>query len=109
MPDEKAKYKVGMIGVGRMGTNHANGYAHHPLTEIVAVADPDPDNLELFCRRFDVQAAYSDYREMLAKESIDIAAPILAVNATPEVVVTCARAGVKAIFCEKPIAATLCR
>ena len=107
MATQEPKYRVGMIGVGRMGTNHANGYAHHPLTEIVAVADPDPDNLELFCRRFNVTAAYSDYREMLEKEDIDIASPILPVSVNPEVVVACAQARVKAIFCEKPAAATL--
>lgn len=101
------RYKVGMIGVGRKGTGHANGYAHHPLTQIAAVADPDSDNLALFSRRFGVEATYTDYREMLAKEDIDIAAPILPVSVNPEVVVGCAQAGVKAIFCEKPAAARL--
>jgi len=107
MATQEAKYNVGMIGVGRKGTGHANGYAHHPLTEIVAAADPDPDNLALFSKRFGVTATYSDYREMLAKENIDIAAPILPVSVNPEIVIGCAEAGVKAIFCEKPAAATL--
>ncbi len=104
---KQAKYRVGMIGVGRKGTGHANGYAHNPLTEVVAAADPDPENLDLFCKRFNIQAGYSDYQEMLRKEDIDIAAPILPVSVNPEVVIGCARAGVKAIYCEKPAAATL--
>ena len=107
MPDSTdAKYRVGLIGVGRKGTGHATGYRHNPLTEVVAAADPDPDNLALFCKRFGVPG-YDNYQEMLAKESIDIAAPILPVSVNSEVVIGCARAGVKAIFCEKPIAATL--
>ena len=44
---------------------------------------------------------------MLAKEEIDIAAPVLPVSANPEVVIACAEAGVRAIFSEKPIAASL--
>ena len=44
---------------------------------------------------------------MLAKEAIDIAAPILPVGPNPEIVVACAEAGVKGILCEKPMASTL--
>ncbi len=103
-----ARYSVGMIGVGRKGTAHANGYTHHPMTEVVDAADPDEANLELFCRRFNIKAAYTDYKEMLRKEKLDIVAPILPVSVNPEVVIDCARApGVRAIFCEKPMAARL--
>ena len=38
---------------------------------------------------------------------LDIAAPILPVKPNPGVVIDCARAGVKAIYCEKPMAASL--
>ena len=102
-----AKYKVGIIGCGRKGTGHARTYALHPKTEVVAAADTDPENLELFCTRFRLSAGYSSYEEMLKKEEIDIAAPILPVSVNPDAVVACAEAGVKAIFCEKPISASL--
>ena len=101
-----AKYRVGVIGCGRKGGSHARAYALNPLTEVVAFADTDPENLELYCKYYDVPG-YSDYREMLEKEQIDIAAPILPVRPNPEVVIGCAEAGVKAILCEKPIAASL--
>ncbi len=100
------KYRVGVIGCGRKGTGHALGAAHNPMTQVVAGADTDPENLEIFCRRFKVPG-YGDYREMLDKEDIDIALPILPVKPNPEVVIGCAEAGVKAICCEKPIAAVL--
>ena len=48
---------------------------------------------------------YADYHETLAKEQINIAVPILPVRPNPQVVIDCARAGVKAIYCEKPMAA----
>ena len=106
--DEKeiAKYRVGLIGCGRKGTGHATGYEAHPLTQVVAAADTDVENLELFCQRFGVPG-YEDYGEMLEKERIDIAAPILPTSFNPEVVLGCASAGVKAIFCEKPMSASL--
>ena len=101
-----AKYRVGIIGGGRKGSQHARAYVLNPLTDVVAIADTDPENLELFCGHFNVPG-YNDYKDMLEKEQIDIAAPILPVTPNPDVVVGCAEAGVKAILCEKPLAATL--
>lgn len=100
-------HKVAIIGVGRKGTSHARAYALHPRCEVIAAADPDPQNLDLFQRRFGVSNVYSDYRDLLANERIDIAAPILPVSVNPEVVIACAQAGVRAVFSEKPIAASL--
>ncbi len=102
----QAKYRVGVVGCGRKGTEHARAYHLNPATEVVAAADTDPENLEIFCKRFNVPG-YSDYREMLRKEKVDIASAILPVIVNPEVVIGCARSGVKAICCEKPISATL--
>ena len=107
MPEAtKPKYKVGMIGTGLKGTHHARSYALHPMTETVAVADPDLESLELSCRRFGVRG-YSSYDEMFEKEQIDIAAPILTGMYNPDAVIASARAGLRAIFCDKPISASL--
>ena len=102
----KPVYRVGIIGGGRQGTGHGRGYMLHPRTKVAAVADTDQENLDLFCKRFDVPG-YSSYEEMLAREKLDIAAPILPVQANPDAVVAAAQAGVRAIFCEKPLAANL--
>ncbi len=104
---DRSKYRVGVIGTGRKGTQHARAYALNPRSEVVAAADPDPENLALFCERFGLTAGYDDYNEMLAKEQLDIVAPILPVSVNPEVVVACARAGVKAVLCEKPMSSSL--
>ena len=104
---KQAKYRVGVIGCGLMGTPHARAYNENPLTEVVAAADPDQATLEQFCERFDLAAGYSTYGEMLEREQLDIVAPVLPVSANPDAVVAAARAGVRAIFCEKPIAASL--
>ena len=100
-------YRVGLIGTGIMGTNHAIGYMLNPRTEIVAVADSDPQNLVRFSRRFGVTSTYSSYEEMFSRESLDIAAPILPARPNPDAVIAAARAGIPAVFCEKPICASL--
>jgi len=102
----KAVYRVGVIGGGRMGTHWARGYHVHPRTEVVAVADTDPENLELFCQRFDVPG-YNTYDKMFANERIDISVPVLPVKANADAVVASARAGVRAVYCEKPLAGSL--
>lgn len=99
-------YRVGIIGGGRQGTEHAIAYRQHPRTELAAVADTDAENLDLFRQRFGVPG-YSDYHEMLAKEAVDISGPILPVKANPDAVVASAEAGVKAVFSEKPLAGSL--
>jgi len=90
-----------------MGTHHALGYEAHPKTEIVAAADPDPENLSTFCKQFNVEKCYSSYEELLEKEKVDIAGIIVPVKVNPGAVLAAAEAGVKAIFCEKPISASL--
>ena len=101
-----AKYRVGVIGCGRKGTQHARCYDLNPLSEVVAAADIDPDNLDLFCKRFGVKG-YRDYREMLRKEKIDIAAPVLPTKINPSIVLGCTEFPIKAILCEKPMAVAL--
>lgn len=52
-------------------------------------------------------ATYADYREMLAKESLDILSVVTSDHRHADIVVEAAEAGVRGIFCEKPIATSL--
>ena len=111
------KFKVGIIGCGRpwktenatgfgQGHAHAEGYKASPECEIVAAADIKPENLDFFCQQHHVPAGYPDYRDMLAKEKLDIVSVCLWPALHAPVVTEAARAGVKAIHCEKPMAPT---
>ena len=102
----KGRYRVGIVGAGRQGTTQARAYYLNPDTEVVAAVDTDPQNLELFCKRFNCNG-YSNAEEMYRKEKIDISAPILPVRANADAVVMAAKAKVKAINCEKPLTAML--
>lgn len=103
---QEPKYKVALIGCGRAGPSRAHTFDMHPLCKMAAVADTDSENLELAAGRFDVPG-YSTYDEMFAKEQIDIAMAVLPVRPNADAVVASARAGVKAVFCEKPLTAML--
>ncbi len=99
-------YRVGVIGGGRQGTVEARAFVLHPSTEVVAVADSDAENRALFQDRFGVPG-YGTYDEMLKREQPDIVLAALPVKANADAVVAAARAGVKAVFCEKPLAGSL--
>lgn len=99
-------YRVGIIGGGRMGTHHARAYSLNPSTRVVAVADTDDENRELFAKRFHA-SPYETYEEMLIKESLDIVGVVLPVKFNAAAVVAAANSGAKAIFCEKPMTAKL--
>lgn len=111
------KFRVGIIGCGRplrtenatgfgQGHIHAQGYEASPDCEIVAAADIRQDNLELFCQEHKIPGAYLDYKEMLAKEALDIVSVTVWPHLHAPMVIDAALSGVKAIHCEKPMAPT---
>jgi len=116
------KYRAGVIGCGRMGStiddemvgsnwfmphSHAASYKESQKTELVAASDIDEAKLQDFRKRWDVTALYTDYKEMLAKEHLDIVSVTTRTVSKPDIVINAAKSGVKGIYCEKPIANTL--
>lgn len=90
-------HRVAQIGCGQKGTSHARSHALVGRSQIVAAADPDEENLALFCERFDVPG-YTDHRELLEREEFDIVSAILNPRNNPGIVIDCAQAGgIKAI------------
>jgi UDP-N-acetylglucosamine 3-dehydrogenase len=112
-----ARFRVGIIGCGRprraegstgfgQGHIHAAGYEASPDCELVAAADISQDNLDAFCQRHDVPAGYLDYHEMLETEKLDIVSVCTWPHLHAQMVIDAAKAGVKAIHAEKPMAPT---
>ncbi|MGY8766023.1 MAG: Gfo/Idh/MocA family protein [Nitrospinaceae bacterium] len=112
-------YNVGLIGCGRIGTllekdalrgkpcTHAGGFSALSNTKIVAGCDIDHSRLKSFSRDWGVNRLYKDYREMLTLEKLDVVCIATWTNLHASMVMDAARSGVKAIFCEKPIALNL--
>lgn len=117
-------YRTALIGCGSMGSYYADelvglqsrtilplGHAEviktHPRSSLIAGADPDPGRLADFGARWEVAALYADHREMLKQECPDLVSIASPPDMHTEHIIDCARAGVKGIFCEKPLAPTL--
>lgn len=100
------KLRAGVIGLGILGSQHAEYMANHADVNLVAVADIRGEVADELALRLGAQA-YTDYGRMLAEHSLD-----LVVVATPdplhkEPTLAALRAGVPAILQEKPLATTL--
>lgn len=99
-------YKVGIIGCGGRGNGHAAGFAASEDAELVACTDTVIDKAEDFAKKRDIPKVYSDYREMLDKEELDIVSVCVWTGLHTEIIVAAAKSGVKGIHAEKPMAPT---
>src|SRR5690348_14103983 len=93
--------RVGVVGVGVMGSNHARVFAGLPGTELVGVADPDRKQADFVARTLGC-IAVSDVSELLERDldAITIAAPT---HLHQEIALSCVARGVH-VMVEKPIA-----
>ncbi len=104
------KYRVGIIGRTGRG-NYGHGldtvWEAIPSTEVIAVADEDADGRAKAAKRTGAHHAYADYRQMLAKEKLDIVAVAPRwIDCHRDMVLAVAAAGCH-IFLEKPMSRTL--
>ncbi|MBI3910213.1 MAG: Gfo/Idh/MocA family oxidoreductase [Armatimonadetes bacterium] len=94
-----------------MPGSHVAAYAVLPQVEVVAFCDLKADLLARFRADWsDVwpeARGYENYGEMLAREDIDLLSVVTGDNRHADIVVDACQAGVRAIFCEKPLATTL--
>ena len=103
-PDAGRSLRVGVIGVGVMGSNHARVFAGLPGAELVGVADPDRKQAEFVARTLGC-AAVSTVEELLdlGVDAVTVAAPT---HLHHTIALTCIARGVH-IMVEKPIASTV--
>jgi predicted dehydrogenase len=67
------KLLVGVIGAGRWAASaHLPGFTRSPLSEVVAICDLNRDLAEQRAKQFNIPHVYTDYREMLEREDIDV-------------------------------------
>lgn len=103
-------YRVGVIGsTGKGGYGHDLDTAFQGISraQIVAVADDDPAGLAAAGQKLGVDRLYADYREMLAREKLEVVClgPRWITHRVAMAHAICA-AGCH-IYCEKPMAGTL--
>ena len=113
------RYRAAIIGLGQIGNQfdddpkrtivwtHAGAYGSVPEVELIAGADPDEARLQRFLDHRHVRAGYRDYQEMLRDQAIDLLSICSPTELHSPMVLEGVRAGVKAVFCEKPLASTV--
>src|ERR1700755_120949 len=96
--------RVGVVGVGVMGSNHARVFAGLPGTELVGVADPDQKQADFVARTLGC-AAVSDIGALLDLnvDAVTVAAPT---HLHRDIALACIERGVH-VLVEKPIASSV--
>ena len=119
----KPKYRVCIIGTGRMGgmmededllTNqfrkpysHFAAYSAIEETEVVAVANRGAPKLKRFSERWGITNTYLDYREMIEKEKPDIVSITTPSHQRAEPIIFAAEHGVRGIYADKGLCSSL--
>ena len=119
-----ATYRAGIIGLGFIGGadqvsgdalgqqvsgldgTHFDALSRHPRVDIVAGSSRDAGRRERFAQRANTPT-YASWEEMLAQEAFDIVSIATYAPVHAEITVACAKQGIRAIYCEKPIATRL--
>jgi predicted dehydrogenase len=93
--------RVGVVGIGVMGSNHARVFADLPGVALIGVADPEPKQRDLVASALRC-AAFSDVEGLLAAgvDAVSIAAPT---HLHRNIALACIDRGVH-VMVEKPIA-----
>ena len=90
-----------------MGIYYVEAFTEFTDCNLVALVDPRASRSKYLAQRFNVKHQFNDVKAMLARMVPDIVSVVTPTRFTPENVIACARAGVKIISAEKPIAASL--
>ena len=119
-----ATYRAGIIGLGFIGGadqvsgdalgqqvsgldgTHFDALSNHPRVNIVAGSSRDAGRRERFAQRAGTPT-YINWEEMIAQEALDIVSVATYAPVHAEPTVACAKQGIRAIYCEKPIATRL--
>ncbi len=96
------KLTLGIIGMGGIGTIHAEAHQAAGRTEIAAVCDVDEKKLTQAAEKFGVTRRFDDYRELL-KTDVEAVAVCVGNALHKEMALAAIEAG-KHVFLEKPMA-----
>ncbi|TFG03242.1 MAG: Gfo/Idh/MocA family oxidoreductase [Promethearchaeota archaeon] len=102
--------KVGFIGTGRIFDLNVLGYLNYDDIEIACLCNRTIEKAKQKIKQFNINESipvYSDYKEMLDKEELDIVEILLPHNLHAEATIYAANKGIKGISIQKPMALSL--
>lgn len=118
-------YRAALVGCSRMGAfidnevrvvrpsplpySHAAGYEACDRTDLVAGSDLRPEVLEQFGKRYNVppERQYTDYKQMILEQKPEILSIATQPEHRTEVILFAIEHGVKAIYAEKALCASM--
>jgi len=102
------KVKLGIIGLGRLGKNHAENI-NNKITnaELTAVCSAVQEEVDTVMNEMNPKYGTTNYMDLLNDKELD--GIVIASNSAfhAQMVIDAAEAGVKNIYCEKPLGMTL--
>ena len=109
------KFSAAIIGCGKVAgmygndgnTNiqsHAQAYQDNPRTKLTAVFDPNKEQLERFCKKWNIENGYNSLDQMMSNEKIEIVSICSPTSFHYEHFSYLSKIPVSGIFAEKPIA-----
>jgi len=110
MPAPTKTLNIGIIGYGFMGRTHSNAYckvnhffdlAHRPVLK--AACARNQGKLQDFAQRWGWESTEPDWRDLVAREDVDVIDICTPNRFHHEIALAAARAG-KIVLCEKPLA-----
>ncbi len=100
------KLRMGVVGAGLWGTNHARAFNTLPETELVAVCDIDAGRAETMRASTGAAVAVTDYAALIARDDVD-AISIATPDFTHAPIILAALKADKHVLSEKPLATTV--
>lgn len=93
--------RIGLLGVGRIGSAHAEALAQHDDVDGLVLGDVDPERAKMAAERLACESAHGT--EQVLGSGIDALVVTTATDSHAALIVAGVRAGIP-VFCEKPIA-----
>jgi UDP-N-acetylglucosamine 3-dehydrogenase len=96
--------RVGIIGAGIQAKNaHLPTFSKIEGTEVIGIADINIESAKLIAKKFNIPTVYTDYRDLIKNDSIDMVSICTPHHLHKQMAVDCALAG-KHMLIEKPMA-----
>ena len=98
--------KAAIIGFGGMGQRHYRAYQMNNV-EVTAIADLDSKKVREILPDFPGDGIYASYRDLVKDIDADIVSVVTNGPTHAEIAIAASKAGIRNLFCEKPIATNL--
>ena len=108
--NEVFMYNVGMIGLGQIAYSidndparkitwsHINAYKKSKDTQVISICDIDETQVKKISQECDIYSGYTDYREMLKNEDLDIVSICTPINTHVQIIKDCIKQMSKLYF-----------